>query len=68
MPLTLATSGWRVIAADNEVIAGKKLIVDHSKFEGRNGHCYDNRRGDEPPPGRYLFVAAATTPDPVAQR
>ena len=66
MPLTLATSGWRVIAADNEVIAGKKLIVDHSKSEGRNGHCYDNRRGDEPPPGRYLLVAQYGHPPATA--
>jgi hypothetical protein len=55
MALTLGASRRRVIATDDEVVAGREFVVDLAQSKGRNGNDPNNRRGATAP------VAAATT-------
>jgi hypothetical protein len=55
--VTLSASRRCVVAADDEVIAGKKPAVELAESKGRNGHDPDSCASDEPTPWRYLLVS-----------
>ena len=55
--MTLSTSRWCVVAADDEVIAGQEPVVELAKPKCCDGHDPNKGRDDEPAPGRYLLVS-----------
>jgi hypothetical protein len=55
--LALRASRWRIVATDDEVFARQIPVVELAEPKGRDGHEPNNRRGDEPTPGRYLLVS-----------
>ena len=57
MTVTRSTSRRCVVAADDEVIAGKKPAVELAESKRCNDHDPDSCPGDEPPPGWYLLVS-----------
>jgi len=53
---TMATARRRVVAADDEVIAGEEPVVELAEPKERNGDNPNNRR-DKPAAVRYLRIA-----------
>lgn len=50
MALTLVASRGRVVAADDEVVAGQESVVDLAQSKRRNGNDPNNGRGEKPGP------------------
>jgi hypothetical protein len=55
--LALSTSRRGVVAADDEVIAGKEPAVELAESKRCDRHDPGSCGSDEPTPGRYLLVS-----------
>jgi hypothetical protein len=65
---TMATARRRVVAADDEVIAGEEPVVELAEPKERNGDNPNNRRRDKPAAVRYLRIAGNGYPQSNAAR